>query len=123
MKANLICGILAINLLALDKALECFKQLDFDDDQAWHEEIASDDDLAFYGLLLVLTSPNYDIMKETVLFDYLDEPSEHQDYLKDVIPVQTDNSSFIEEGVQGCDPSVHKRNLPIACIRSLYLDG
>lgn len=80
MKANLICGVLAINLLAMDKAMDCFKQLEVDDDRCWYEDIANDEDLAFYGVLVLLSCPTYDLMKEAVLLRNPDEPSKPESH-------------------------------------------
>lgn len=66
MKANLICGILALNLLAIDKAIECFKQLEFDDGANWFEAICSEDDLSYYVALVVLSAQNYDAYRDLV---------------------------------------------------------
>ena len=67
MKANLICGILAINLLSMDKAIECFKQIDLEEDTDWHISIANEEDLAFYGVLAALSCQTYSHYRELVI--------------------------------------------------------
>lgn len=66
MKANLICGILAINLLSMDKAVECFKQIDLEEESDWHLSIANEEDLAYYGVLVALSSQSYSQYRELV---------------------------------------------------------
>jgi hypothetical protein len=66
MKANLICGILAINLLTMDKAIECFKQIDLEEESEWHLSIANEEDLAFYGVLVSLSCQTYSQYRELV---------------------------------------------------------
>lgn len=99
MKANLICGILAINLLSIDKAVECFKQIELDDDSNWYEDITNDEDLAFYGVMLLLSCPTYDLMKDLVLVANSDCKPQHQGHRKTIISVQTDGCSSYEEGI------------------------
>jgi len=63
-KANLICGILGLGLMAIDKTIECFKQVDLQENADWVKEIASDQDVGLYAALTLLSAPTYDEFRE-----------------------------------------------------------
>ena len=66
-KAYLISGVLALRLLSVDKALECFGFVETEEDMGFVEDFTTPKDLSIYVTLAVLAASNLAEAKKLVL--------------------------------------------------------
>lgn len=66
-KAYLISGVIALRLLLVDKALECFGLVEPEEDMGFIEDFTTPKDLSIYVTLTVLAAPSQAEIKKHVL--------------------------------------------------------